>query len=188
MIKTSGRATPILNYLCVLLLFAIFVLQLMPGYWNGTKEVVTIPTEAGAEPVVTTEDVSVSIQYLVWFPAHETQETPGTAMVKYFEKQYSVKGDKWEIGDIVLMPVMIVVCCIIAFFFGIKKPTRLWMNIVYLLAGVLGLVTYLTMPIYQLNSMYLVHAGVCGALILASIANIAFRPWKRIIRFMRTGD
>lgn len=186
MIKTAGRATPILNYICVVLLFAIFVLQLLPGYWTGTKEVVSLPTEVGAEPVTTIEDVAVSIQYLTWFPAHETQDTPGTDMVKYFENKY--KSEKWQVSDIVLMPVMIVVCCIITFFFGIKKPTRLWMNIVYLLAGVLGLVTYMTQPIYQLNSLYVVHAAVCGALILASVANIAARPWKKIIHYMKTGE
>ena len=187
MIKTAGRATPILNYICVILLFAIFALQLMPGYWNCQKEVEVIPTEIGAEPYTITKDISVSIQQMIWFPANEVNlETPSTDMVEYFEKLY--KSEKWEVADVATMPVLIVVCCIISFFFGIKKPTRLWMNIGYLLGGGLALVSYLTMPIFQLNTMWVVHAAVSGALVLVSIANIAFRPWKRIVHYMKTGE
>lgn len=206
MIKTAGRATPILNYICVVLLFVIFVMQLLP-YWTNADAIETSPTKTERE---------ISIQGMTWFPENKkTPNSPGNDMTKYFEKMYntfvckecgyenpvkwdgacpecsakkSAEKDEWEIADIVLMPVMIVVCCIVTFFFGIKKPTRLWMNIVYLLAGVLGAVTYLTEPIYQLNSMYIVHMVLCFALILASVANIAFRPWKRIAHYMKTGE
>ena len=179
MIKTAGRATPILNYICVILLFAIFVLQLTP-FWTNADKVETSPVN---EVRVT------SIQNVVWFPANEiNQHTPATDMVKYFEDKYSVKGDKWEVADIATMPAIIVVCCIITFFFGIKKPTRLWMNIVYLLAGGLALITYLTQPIFQLSNQWTIHAAVSGALVLASIANIAFRPWKKIMHYLKTGE
>lgn len=205
MIKTAGRATPILNYICVVLLFAIFAMQLLP-FWTNADNVETSPTNSLRV---------ISIQGYTWFPENKkTPDTPGNDMSKYFDAKYTtydcnkcafktqeamrdcpecggkstVKKNEWKIGDIVLLPVMIVICCIITIFFGIKKPTRLWMNIVYLLAGVLGLVTYLTEPIYQLNQMYIVHVLLCDHLILASLANITCRPWKRIVHYMKTGD
>ncbi len=171
MLKTAGRATPILNYIAVLLLFALFALQLMP-FWNN------------ADAVAAGEEVTeISIQGFTWFNSTKVTVTPGNVMSKYFTKYY----DKQAL-DIIWMPFIVTACCIITIFFGIKKPTRLWMNIVYLVAGGYAMITYLTDPMFQLNSNYIFHLIVAALLVVASLLNVAIRPWKRIIHFMKTGD
>lgn len=175
MIKTAGRATPILNYIVIFFLFALFVLQCLP-FWTNADAVQTSPTKELRE---------VSIQEFTWFCTTKKPASPGNDMTKYFQRVY---GSKWQSADIVLMPVIIVACCIITIFFGIKKPTRLWMNIVYLTAGIVGIWGYLSDPIFQLNDMYIVHIVVCALIIVSSLLNITVRPWKKVIHFMKTGE
>jgi len=171
MLKTAGRATPILNYIVVILLFGLFVLQLVP-FWSN------------ADAVAAGEEVTeISIQEYTWFCDTKRPVSPGNIMSDYFEKNYDRAA-----GDIILMPVILVACCIITFFFGIKKPTRLWMNIVYIIAGGLALVTYLTDPLYQMGNLYIVHLAVSALLVVATVLNVAIRPWKKIIHYMKTGE
>ena len=61
MIKTAGRATPILNYICVVLLFVILVMQMLP-YWTNADAVETSPTQTVRE---------ISIQGMTWFPENK---------------------------------------------------------------------------------------------------------------------
>ena len=171
MLKTAGRYTKILNYILVVLVFALFILQLMP-FWESTA-------------VVNKEEVpaDVSIQGYTWWPLDV--KSGGPNLTKTFEGRF---GKDWEIVDIVLMPVIVVFACIMTFFFGIKKPTRLWMNIIYLLCGISGVVGYLTIPVYQDNGIWIVHLIVCFLMIAVSIANVVMRPWDKIVRYMKTGE
>ena len=171
MLKTAGRYTKILNYIIVVLVFALLILQLLP-YWDTTA-------------VVNKQEVpaTMSIQSYVWWPLEAEQGGPN--LTKHFE---SVYGKDWVIADIVLMPVIGIFTVIMVVFFGIKKPTRLWMNIVYLLCGIGGVIGYLTVPVFQENGIWVVHMIVCVLITGVSVANIVMRPWGKIVHYLKTGD
>ena len=171
MLKTAGRYTKILNYILVVLVFGLFLLQLLP-FWETTAVIKkeNIPT-------------TMSIQSYVWCPLEV--EMGGPNLTKIFEGRF---GKDWVIVDIVLMPVIVVFAVIMTFFFGIKKPTRLWMNIVYLLCGIGGIIGYLTVPVFQDNGMWIVHLIVCVLITGVSIANVVMRPWKAIAHYFKTGE
>ena len=135
-------------------------------------------------PFWTTGDgaVTMSIQEYIWWPL---EKPDGPAMTKYFQGLY---GSEWLIGDIVMTPCMTLICAIITFFFGIKRPNRLWMNIVYLCGGIVGLVGYLGDPMYQLNPIYIVQVILCALLVVTSIVNVAARPWKSIMHYLKYGE
>ena len=164
MLKTAGRLSKLTNYIMVGLLYALVVMQFLPFWTTGD----------GA--------VTMSIQEYIWWPL---EKPDGPAMTKYFQGLY---GSDWLIGDIVLMPCMTLICAIITFFFGIKRPNRLWMNIVYLVAGICGLSAYLGDPIYQLNPIYIVHVILCALLVVTSIVNVTARPWKKIMHYLKYGE
>ena len=135
MLKTAGRYTKILNYILVGLVFALLILQLLP-FWSTTA------TVEGEE-----KTVSMSIQGYVWWTLDKEAGVPPT---KVFE---GVMGTDWATADTVLMPVIVVVAVIMTFFFGIKKPNRMWMNIVYQFCGIGGLIGYLPIHLFQMNGI-----------------------------------
>ena len=164
MLKTAGRFTKITNYIAVVLLFVLLLLQFLP-FWS---------TPDG--------ETTMSIQEYVWWPLEKPK---GPAMTDYFEDLY---GRDWKIDQIVLMPCVILACAIVTFFFGIKRPNRLWMNIVYLIGGFFCITGFLGNPIYRLNGIYIVHVILGALLIVASIANIVLRPWKGIVHYFKYGE
>ena len=164
MLKTAGRLSKITNYIMVGLLYVLLALQFLP-YWT---------TADGA--------VTMSIQGYVWWPL---KKPDGPAMTTYFQSLY---GKDWLTGDMVFMPTMILACAIITFFFGIKKPNRLWMNIVYLFAGIVGLIGYLGNPIFQLNGIYIAHTILAALIVVTSIVNVVARPWKGIVHYLKYGE
>lgn len=164
MLKTAGRFTKITNYIAVVLLFVLLLLQFLP-YWT---------TSDGA--------TTLSIQGYVWWPL---EKPDGPAMTNFFKDQF---GKDWLIDEVVLLPCLTLACAVLTFFFGIKKPNRLWMNIVYLTAGIYCVITFLTNPAYQLNGMYILHLILGFLLVAASVANIALRPWKKIVHYLKYGE
>ena len=165
MLKTAGRLSKLTNYIMVGLLYALVIMQFLPFWTTGDGS------------------VTLSIQQYIWWPLKKT--IGGPTMTQYFQSLY---GSEWLVGDIVLMPTMILASAIVTFFFGIKRPNRLWMNIVYLFAGSMGLIGYLGDPIYQLNPIYIVHVILSALIIVTSIVNIAARPWKSIFHYLKYGE
>lgn len=97
-------------------------------------------------PFWTAEEESVSIQKCVWLP----QECKD--ITKMLDKTVEV-----EINDIVLMPVVVLVSGVVGAFFCAVQPKKIWAAICPLACGIVGSYGYLTMPAFQLGSMWILH-------------------------------
>jgi len=160
MFKTAGRYSQILTYVTVALMLVLFLLQFLPFYSSADGS-----------------DV-VSMQGYVWWPLEHKDVT------KVFTDAY---GRDWDAAQMVLMPVLVLVCACVGAFFELKNPKKLWPCTFPLIGSGSAVFFYLTNPIYQMNGIWVLQFAVAVLALATTIANIAMRPWKDIFGYFRYG-
>lgn len=103
------------------------------------------------------EDGVASISDYVWFPEHHKDITNNIMKDLY--------GQKFEVSQVVLTPVLILACSVLGIFFCIKNAHKPLFAIIPLIGGGAGVFGYLTTPGLQAGQNWIIHL-VASALVL----------------------
>lgn len=158
-----------------------------------------------ANPVDYTQEWKLSIQQYTWTPTFESCDGATEYFTKFFEDcndkdtRATVLADdvvmmsafdnydatyvnnnkdyEFKVKDMVLMPVIVFVCALLGLYFCTLKAHSPLSGIIPLLAGVSGIVGYLTIPVFQINNnytpyMWYIHMGVAALITLVSLVPI----------------
>lgn len=186
--KKWQKVTLINNIVCAVLLVALFGTMFIP-FWDYTaKERVdfkickeceyiyegkTLPDEFSCpECGAGKKSFKSSTKYEEYAENASVMEFTWMAfdhddLVKEFEKQ------DYQINDIVSMPFIVTICVIVGVIMCIFNNKGTWQSLLPTIAGVLSAVTYLTNPLYQLNSNWVIPFGVSCALAVAGLLLLA---------------
>ena len=142
---------------------------------DNMTETSTVSTET--DRVDYRSEWDVSIQQYTW-----TSTFPGCLGVtsffnKHFQDLYENKDFVFMLKDIVLMPVLVLVGALTGLYLCIVKGDKPLVGIVPLIVGISGVISYLTMPVFQTNNalfpnMWMVHLGVSALITLVSLVSI----------------
>ena len=155
---------PICNFICVVLMLVLLVLQFLPGYWTAQK---SKPDKDGNYKT----DVA-SLQGYMWVPSEYT------VLDDYFDDLY---GDALIMNDVVMMPIITFVFGVLGIIFCSIMNHKAGVTLLPALVGGAGVIGYLMYPIFQLNSMWIVHFIVCVLIFGVSIASLVTSVTKKII-------
>jgi len=133
------------NIITIILMGVLLVLHFMP-FWSY-------------------DGISTSIQSYVWFP---TDHAP---LESYIAGQ--VGGD-YQINDIVLMPILVLVMTVIGIILCIAKSDIAFVSLIPLACGLVGVWGYLCQPAFQLGTNWVLHLLVCVAMIATSALSMVF--------------
>lgn len=142
------------------------------------KACVNIPDEelsAGTNRRDYSKEWKLSIQQYVWTP---TFDSCGGA-TEYFGGIFDVKetktnpGYEFMVKDIVLMPILVLVCAVFGAYFSFVKSDKALTSIFSLVAGVSGVLGYLTVPVFQLGAMWQLHLAISAVILLVSLVPTA---------------
>lgn len=136
----------IFNYICAVLMLVLLITQFLP-FWSCN-------CEKGCEGVAN----DLSISDYVWFPEDH---------VKGVTKEFKQLIHKFELNDLVLTPVLILVCSTLGIFFCITKAKKPAVGVFPFIAGLAGTVGYLTNPVLQAGQNWVIHL-VASILVLAA--------------------
>ena len=138
----------IFNYICALLMLVLLVTQFLP-FW--TCHCAKKCGEEGKE---------LSVSSYVWFPKDHAK-----GITKDFDELIS----KFELNDVILTPVVILVCSVLGIFFCIIKAKNPLMGIFPFLAGLAGTFGYLTNPVLKAGMNWQIHLIASIAVLAASL-------------------
>lgn len=138
----------VFNFILAALLLVLLATQFMPFF-----------------ECASCEDGTASISEYVWFPSSHKDITNDTMKELY--------GKKFELGDIVITPVVILFACVLGAVFCIVKNSSGMIAIIPLIGGVVGLIGYLTQPGFQVNSSWTLHVALCGVITVLSLISIS---------------
>lgn len=133
------KKSKICNIICIVLMAVLFILHFMP-FWSY-------------------DGTSTSIQTYVWFP------TDNTALESYIAGQ--VGGD-YSINSIILMPIIVLVTTVAGIILSISMPDNLFISLLPLGCGLVGIWGYLSKPAFQLGTNWVLHLIVCIAMVAAA--------------------
>ncbi len=143
--KNNATYARIFMYICALLSLLLVVTQFLP-FWNCSE----------------CEDSSISVSDYVWFPSDYEEFTDAM-------KAENALGKTYQLNDWVLTPVVIIVGCALSIIFCIKNSTNSTFGLFPFIAGLTGVVGYLTTPILQMGANWTLHLAAAGALLACSI-------------------
>ena len=138
----TGKAS-LINIVCAVLLILLLVLQFTP-FWHYGDE----------------EPQSASIQEFVWFPSDNK------ALSTYIEDQLGVD---FAVDEMVVMPVVVLVSGLAGAIVCILKSRASAAAILPAIAGLSGVIGYLSTPALQLGSLWILHLAVCVVLLVLSL-------------------
>ena len=130
----------LLNIVCAVLMLAVFVLQFVPYFIVGDK--------------------SLSIQSYVWFSTHHNDVT------RVLSK---VTDARFPANELAMTAVLSLVMGLLAPILCIKNSKKLGMAIMYVAAGLVCGIGYLTSPVFQTNDLWIVMAAANLAAVALSI-------------------
>lgn len=166
-------AIRIINYICVLLLLAVLVMQFSPFWFCSdckTHE----------------EDRVVSIAEYTWFPEHHKPITKGMTDVYLAEYGQDYKGDngknyKFAVDDVIVICAMVLIPGILGVVLCFVFAKRAIMLLLPLICGVTGTVGYLISPALKIGINYHLHVillAVTGVVALVG-AILGFKDWVK---------
>ena len=158
----------ICNFVCCALLLVLLVLQFLPGFWTCQKSTADVNGEYPTE--------SASLQEYIWTPAEFLY------FENYFEKQF---GKDFELNQVILMPVVTLVCGALGIICGLLAHSKAWPGIFAVLAGGVGAYGYLTQPMFQMGPNWQLHMGVCIALAVISLVMLVIDGIQKFIAFRK---
>ncbi len=135
------KAVRIVVIILAVLMLGLLVLQFMP-YWTVAEK-------------------QVSIQEYTWFPLDNEDLT------EQFEDMYGKKN--YNLNDVVNMPVLVFFFTVATILFTIFTRAKSWVSAFPAVAGIGAIIGYLTLPVYQLNGMWVTHVALAGVIVLVSI-------------------
>lgn len=129
MTKLFSSRLSTLNLLCAALMLLLLVLQFTPFFTcAGTGE-------------------TVSIQEYVWFPTEHTA----------LEKEIKASIPDHAIDEMVVMPLIVLLCGAAGAVIGLIKSDRIWCSLLSVLCGLAGVWGYLTNLAFHLVSSWSLH-------------------------------
>ena len=146
---------PICNIICAVLMLILLVLQFLPGYWTAQK---SRPEKDG-----TYKTDTASLQGYMWTPSEHT------VLDDYFDDLY---GDDLVMNDAVMMPIVTLTCGVLLCVFCVFMRDKSWLVILPALAGIYGVLGYLSFPIYRLNGLWVVHFVLAVLILLVSVTSL----------------
>ena len=158
----------ICNIACAVLMVVLLVLQFIPGYWTAEK---TLP-----EPDGTFKTESPSLQVYMWAP------TEFTAVDKMLDKEF---GKTLVMNDAVMMPIVTLTTGVLTVLFAIIKQDKKWVAILPAIGGGFGIFGYLLYPVYQMNSMWIVHLIVSALIFIVGFGAVVSSIVGRILAFKK---
>ena len=195
--KNMQKITIINNIVCAIMLVVLVGTMFMP-FWDYTAENrqevricrdcdyvhqgkdledgFTCP-ECGAEKKRFKADTlkeeyadNASVMEFTWM-AHENK-----GLTKQFEKM------DMKVNDVILMPFVVTLCAICGIVFAVLNIKGTWHAVFPLVGGVYAAITYLTNPVYQLNSNWIISLIAACVLSVAGLA--LFAQWiRQVIRW-----
>lgn len=146
-------ANPIkpLNYICAVLLVLLLITQFLPFYACDCKK--------GCEG-----DGTISLSEYVWFP-----EDHEKGITKALKAEF---GKEYELNDIVLIPVVILVAGVIGIYMCATNARKSWVSVFPIIAGVAGVFGYMSSPILQTGNNWMLHW--VAALVVLIVGAISF--------------
>ena len=165
------KAIRIINYICVLIMIAVLVMQFMP-FWTcpGCRN--------------HTEPQQVSIVDYTWFPEHHktiTREMTDVYLEEYGEDYLDEKGKayKFTVDDIVTGCVVVLISGAVGVFLCAILSKKAFVTWIPLLCGVTGVVDYLTMPAMKIGINNTAHLVVLAVLAVTALVGVVlgFVDW-----------
>ena len=153
MLKKNYKS--ICNIVCSVLVLVLLVLQFLPGYWTAQKDK---PEKDGSYKT----DVA-SLQGYMWVPSEYT------VLEDYFDDLY---GDDLVMNEAVMMPIITLVAGALLIVFSIFMSHKAWLALLPAIVGSFGVFGYLAFPIYQLNSLWIVHFILAVLILLVSVISL----------------
>lgn len=158
------KAIRIINYICVLIMIAVLVMQFMP-FWTcpGCRN--------------HTEPQQVSIVDYTWFPEHHktiTREMTDVYLEEYGEDYLDEKGKayKFTVDDIVTGCVVVLISGAVGVFLCAILSKKAFVTWIPLLCGVTGVVDYLTMPAMKIGINNTAHLVVLAVLAVTALVGV----------------
>lgn len=140
--------TKIFNWVCVVLMGLIIVLQMLP-FW---KYDASLP--------------GVAIQQYVWL-------IPDNMDVQEYLAPYVVVNGKHFINSVIGMPLLVLASGLVGIVLNLRN-NNVYTTLLPLFCGAIGVWGYLALPAFQLGTAWVLHLIVCIALIAAAAVKIFF--------------
>lgn len=137
------KAVRIVVIILAVLMLALLALQFLP-YWT-----------------VTATGEQVSIQEYTWLPLDNEELT------EQFEDMYGKKN--YNLNDVVGMPVLVFFFTILTVVCTAITRGKSWVGIFPAVAGIGAIIGYLTLPVYQLNALWVAHVALGAVVTLVSL-------------------
>lgn len=145
----------ICNLVCAVLMFALLVLQFLPGYWNCQKDK---PDKNGVY-----QSESASLQGYMWTPSEFK------LFDDYFEDLY---GKQFELNHVVMMPVATLAFGVLGIVLALAQRRKKLGSTFGILVGAIGAQGYLGHPIFQLNPIWVVHVALCVLMVVVGLVPV----------------
>lgn len=160
--KKINKLSLICLIICSVLCVALIVTQFMPS-WSAEVEVET------ADGAKVTQQKDFSVWDYLSFPEHDTQKQLG----KIFEKEFG--KDVYKINDLAGTACLILGFGVLTVIFTALGYDKTWTFVFPLVAGVGGLLGYLTQPVLQISYLWLPATILCAVLSVAALlAGVGF--------------
>jgi len=142
------KRTDICTWVCGGLMLLLLILQFVP-FWNVDGQ-------------------GISISTYIWFPTNHPEVT------SYMKGEL---GDSFAVNQIVLMPVIHLVACVVGMILCLmKKPVPVW--ILAVIAGVAGIFGFAAGAAFRLGSAWVLHLLICIVLLVAGIYTLLLSTGK----------
>lgn len=114
-------------------------------------------------PFWITEEASASIQGLIWFP--EDNKEISTYLTKFVNRDFFL-------NDLVMMPMITIACAVLGLYFCLVKSESAGSAIIPGVCGVIGVISYLTRPEFQVGNLWEFHLAFCAEMIVVAIVTV----------------
>jgi len=146
------KSRKMLSALCALLMLVLLILQFMP-FWQYGEET----------------NLASSMQSYIWFPNDHKELT------SYIESHI----DDYNINQILLLPIITLVAGACGIVLCLIRGDHPAVHLFPAVCGVVGIWGYLSSPVYQLGSNWMLHLVVCIAL-TAVAAYALYQDYKAL--------
>jgi len=195
--KISKTLIRLCNIVCAVLMLALLAMQFLPFwtfpacnctgkcekfdsdpncpmcsvYYQACMNIPADELSVGTNRLDYSKEWKLSIQQYTWTPTFDSCAGATEYFGGIFDVPETDTTPEYEfmVKDIVLMPILILVCALFGAYFGIVKAQKPLSSIFALVAGLAGTIGYLTVPIFQLGALWQVHLALSVLILLGSL-------------------
>lgn len=143
MLKPSIGRTNTCNYINAALMAVMTILQFTP-FWHADGK-------------------GYSISQYIWMTYEYTD----------FEKYLkNAVGASYDLTSYVFLPILILLCCVVGIVCCLRYRDNDAPGLLGLVAGVSGIICFLTKPVYQLGSLWILYLVLSIAMVLVSVVSL----------------